>query len=141
MLEALDVRVLLGQQLLHRRRLGSERALRRGLLILIAGGGRMGGLVRTENGTCLGVGAPFRGRMCCRLLRLGVDLGCHSELHLRDRGGFVNGGGFVNAGGGLVDDGDRRDGVFGRLVGDRGDGLRLRRGPARLLFGQGGSHS
>ena len=43
----------------------------------------------------------------------------------------------VSAGGGLVGDGDRRDGVLGRLVGDGGDSLRLRRGPALLLFGQG----
>ncbi len=49
--------------------------------------------------------------------------------------------GFSWTGGGLVSDGDRRDGFFGRLVGDGGDGLRLRRGPARLFFGQGFGHS
>ena len=44
-LEALDVGVLLGEQLLHRRRLGAERARRRGLLLVVARGGRVGGLV------------------------------------------------------------------------------------------------
>ena len=44
-LEALDVGVLLGEQLLHRRRLGSERARRRRLLLVIARGGRVGGLL------------------------------------------------------------------------------------------------
>ena len=44
-LEALDVGILLGEQLLHRRRLGSERTRRRRLLLVIARGGRVGGLL------------------------------------------------------------------------------------------------
>ena len=48
--------------------------------------------------------------------------------------------GVGGAGGGFVGDGNRRGAVLGRLVGG-GDGLRLRRGPALLLFGQGSGHS
>ena len=55
--------------------------------------------------------------------------------------GSVVAAGVVGAGGGLVGDGDRRDAVLGRLVGGGGDRLRLRRGPALLLFGQGSGHS
>src|SRR4029077_19635944 len=47
----------------------------------------------------------------------------------------------VCARGGLIGDGDGRRGVVRRLVGDGGCSLRLRGGPALLLFGQGGSHS
>ena len=132
-LEALDVRVLLGEQLLHRRRLRPEGAGGNGLLVLIAGGGRMRGLFRAEDG--FGLGARFR----VGFLRHGLRrrFGLRSDLDLRLRGG----GGFVCGGGGLVGDGNRRDGIFGRLVGDGGGGLRLRRGPARLLFGQGVGHS
>ena len=39
--------------------------------------------------------------------------------------------------GGLVGDGQCRDGLLGRLVGGGGDRPRLRRGPARVVFGQG----
>ena len=46
-LEALDVRVLLGEELLHGRRLGAELARSR-LLLVVAGGGRVGGLVVAE---------------------------------------------------------------------------------------------
>ena len=49
--------------------------------------------------------------------------------------------GVVGAGGGLVCNGNRREGLIGRLVGGGGARLRLRRGPALLLFGQGSGHS
>ena len=55
--------------------------------------------------------------------------------------GFRLRSGFLGAGSGLVYDGNRRDGLFGRLVGHGGDSFRFRRGPARLLFGQGFGHS
>ncbi len=47
-LERLDVGVLLGEQLLHRRRLGSELA-RSGFVFVVARSGRVGGLVVAEN--------------------------------------------------------------------------------------------
>ena len=52
-LEALDVGVLLGEQLLHRRRLGAEvarRGRRRGLVLVVGGGRRVGGVVAVELG-------------------------------------------------------------------------------------------
>jgi hypothetical protein len=161
-LEALDVRVLLGEEFFHRRRLGAELARGGGLvLFLLTGGRRIGGLVRTQ---LFGRGLAVRGRLDGRRglgrggglgpigfgvgggigdgfgvgsLRGGIGRG----YRLRFGGGFGGRFGFVGAGGGLVGDGYRRDGLFGRLVGDGGDGLRLRRGPALLVFGQGSGHS
>ena len=76
-------------------------------------------------------------------VRLGVDLRWRRprSARLRRRFGLLGRcDGVVGAGGGLVGDGDRRGGLLGRLVGG-GDRLRLRRGPALLLFGQGSGHS
>ena len=47
-LEALDVRVLLGEELLHRRRLGAELARGRGLVLVVAGGRRIGRVVGAQ---------------------------------------------------------------------------------------------
>ena len=65
-LEALDVGILLGEQLLHRRRLGSERTCRRRLLLVIARGGRVGGLLVGQRVVA------GRGRRRCRTVRLAV---------------------------------------------------------------------
>ena len=149
-LEALDVGVLLGEQLLHRRRLGSELARRSRLLLVVARGGRVGRLVgaqRVVGGRLAALRTPRppgprrrpptrrlvgsrrpRPRRCGRPASGSASVAAASAA-------------VVCAGGGLVGDGDRRDGVFGRLVGDGGDSLRLRRGPALLLFGQGSGHS
>ena len=70
-------------------------------------------------------------------LGVGWGVACGSGSGCGASSACVGGCEVVGAGGGLVGDGDRRDAVFGRLVGDGGDGLRLRRGPALLLFGQG----
>src|SRR5204863_5555546 len=60
-LEALDVRVLLGEELLHRRRLGTALARgRRGFLIRFGGGGGIRG-VRLVDGTVVAVGGSCRG--------------------------------------------------------------------------------
>ena len=170
-LEALDVRVLLGEQLLHRRRLGAElaRAGPARALVLAVGASAvsaaLGGCHRRSSASA-GASA-IRGatgsarrrarlrRLCGRRRRLGLGgdrrpasvdgrLGLGRRLRLGvgcgRRSVAARGGRFGSrrrlAGGGLVGDGDRRDGLFGRLVGDGGDRLRLRRGPALLLFGQ-----
>ena len=169
-LEALDVRVLLGEQLLHRRRLGAELArpgrappLRRSA----AGASAVSSAVRPRRlggGSACGAGAsaaaasptgasatgsssarrsawlPRRRRAVgWRRVDLGASaLAVAASVVPRPSAAAL---GVVGAGGGLVGDGDRRDGVLGRLVGDGGDGLRLRRGPALLLFGQGSGHS
>ena len=116
MLEALDVRVLLGEQLLHRGRLGTGPS----------DGGRGRFVLR--------LGVRGRGSLGCLVLgnqvRDGRRVGC-----LLRGGGRGLGGGLGN--GGLVGDGDGRDGLFGRRSVDGGCGLRRRRGPALLLVGQG----
>ena len=112
-LEAPDVRVLLGQQLLHR-----------------------GGLRAPDDRhhrAFLGLLGLFGGR------RVGDLRFAHRDGFERGRGGRL--GAFFDRRdgarlGGLV--GDRyAGGLLGRLVSDGGGCLRLRRGPARLLFGQG----
>ena len=138
-LEALDVGVLLGEELLHRRRLGAERARGAGSSSSSLGGGRVARSRRRSGRRA--AGWPFCGGLDHRDLGDGLGPGGWRMPPARPSIGLAAlvGGraGVVGAGGGLVGDGDRRDGVFGRLVGDGGDGLRLRRGPALLLFGQG----
>src|SRR4051794_30056908 len=73
-LEALDVGVLLGEELLHRRRLGTELA-RRGLVVL-ARGRRVGGVVGAQAfGRRLAVARGFDDRRAGGRLGLGVRLG------------------------------------------------------------------
>ena len=163
-LEALDVGILLGEQLLHRRRLGSERTRRAASSSssLAAGASAVSSSVSVSSAAGAAVAAGRSGSLSVgRCRRLGrsarrsgaavaaagsgragsqprsVGSGSGSWRVLRLRGGCE----VVGAGGGLVGDGDRRDAVFGRLVGGGGDGLRLRRGPALLVVGQGSGHS
>ena len=152
-LEALDVGVLLREQLLHRRRLGAGalRRGRRGLVLLldvrgrrcvrglVLDGGdwgllhhglrdRLGGgcLLRLGGGGLLGHGGLGCGGLGGRL----VDGDCRL-------GGLLGGGLGCLGGDGLVGDGNRRDGLLGRRGLAGGNGLRGRRGPVLLLFGQG----
>ena len=78
-LEALDVRVLLGEELLHRRRLGAEVAASGpglGLFVLVGRGGRVGGLgrVRRRLRCAARPRRPARlgGRASARRCRLGL---------------------------------------------------------------------
>ena len=176
-LEALDVGVLLGEELLHRRRLRAELAARLrlgGRCVLGLGGtqgaglgglllgrldrGRSGGFVvgRYRRGVsiclgsfCLGLGRHRGGGGCrgcdhCRRGSGGRGSGWRgsgwrggSRFRRGDSGGGRGGRrGDGAGGGGLVSDGDRRDGLLGRLVGGGGECLRLRRGPAHVMFGQ-----
>ena len=159
-LEALDVGILLGEQLLHGRRLRAEGARMLRLLVLVTRSRGVGHVGRAQvlsgrlrvNGR-LRFSGRCRGRYDARefwsssRLRLGLgsnDLRGDLDVVLSGirRGGDLRlRGGFLGAGGGLVCDGNRRDGIFGRLVGHGGDSFRFRRGPARLLFGQGFGHS
>ena len=141
-LEALDVRVLLGEQLLHRRRLGAELAAGRALPRRRSRPARRRSRRRSAPSAA---GWPFSEASITgtsATASVSAVGGCPPapSRRLVPRSSVVVVG-VVCAGGGLVGDGDRRRGVFGRLVGDGGDGLRLRRGPALLLFGQGGGHS
>ncbi len=134
-LEALDVGVLLGEQLLHRGGLGSREAGRQrinlsrgsmGKLVVLddrrsslrfQGIRLLGGCLRLRR--CLRLGHRFRLRRCLRL-------GHRFRLRLR---------GFHDKGfGGIV----RGDWRRGGLLGGRGRGNRLgrRRRPALLFFGQ-----
>ena len=208
-LEALDVRVLLGEELLHRRRLGAERASRGRLLLVVAGGRRIGGLVGAQRFRCrcgvggaagaasvtaragglamagggFGLGGGLGGRRSAARARRARSASARARRRRRQaraRAGSGSGargdgggggrptasggaaarprgvglglggrgsglrvgrwGGSVGVRGGLVGDGNRRDGVLGRLVGGR-DRSRLRRGPAQLFFGQRFGHS
>ena len=66
-LEALDVRVLLGEELLHRRRLGTEVADRRLCLLgLVAGGGRVGDVRRVDGRVVRGRGGGGGSSGCGR---------------------------------------------------------------------------
>ena len=201
-LEALDVRVLLGEELLHRRRLGAEvaRRARARAPRLVAGGGRIGGVVVAQRvgggrgGRRVGSGAVAlggavvgasvaarrgsarrrRGLGGAALARLGGARGdglvggdrlgglprCRpassvAAVAVGDRPRTVSAAaaalGAVGVGGCVVVRGSASVGSavagssatataatdrFGRLVGFRGDRLRLRRGPALLFFGQ-----
>ena len=178
-LEALDVGVLLGEELRHRGRLGAKLARGRGFVLIVAGCGRIGRLVvaqRVARGRSVGRlrGRRRRGRR--RLLRLCLHGGRSTGACVpaasasasapvplvgpvpRPSDGAASASAdapsavavrrvlwrvrrILCAGCGLVCDGDGRRGVLGRPVGDGGHGLRLRRGPARLFFGQGVGHS
>src|SRR3954463_8292581 len=76
-LEALDIRVLLGEQLLHRRRLGTELARWRGGLRLVVGGRRVGGIAGVQGCAVIGRrgAVPARFRRLVRGRSRGVD-GC-----------------------------------------------------------------
>ena len=188
-LEALDVRVLLGEQLLHRRRLGTEVAGRRGRLVL-GRGGRIGGLGSERSSTVVsgaGLGSLGDGLLGRRLrarprrrqrgvgdsaaasaagtglasvaaaASAGRSVSAEAALsgaassaaaaprsrrrpmprwsrvprsRASSAGASATASGLV---GGLVGDGD---GCRCVLIGDGGGRLRLRRGPALLLFGQ-----
>jgi len=120
MLEALDVRVLLGEELLHGCRFRAQRLPGEDddLFLFLHGCGR-----------CVGkVVLCVNGRLRCGLgCRLRCGLGCRLRCRLRCGLG----------GDGLVDDGGRLDGLLGRRGVAGGDRLLRRRGPALLLFGQG----
>ncbi len=133
-LEALDVRVLLGEQLLHRRRLGAElggaraprpRRSARPAARRRPRAARLGGRAvppRRASATRLGGGCVARPRGglggcgSARRPRLGVEARLAPRRRRRPRRacrpGSARGG---LGGGGLVGDGDRRDGLLGRL--------------------------
>src|SRR2546423_949062 len=133
-LEALDVRVLLGEELLHRRRLGTAIAFRGCSVLLRFGGGRGIRGVRVVDGAVVAGGgswrAPTSGTPGFRAGTVGRVAGLRGggTALVRRRGRVARGG--------LVGDGNCRDGLFGRLVSRGGSCLRLRRCPALLLFGQ-----
>jgi hypothetical protein len=163
-LEALDVGVLLREQLGHRRGLRSELADRgRFGLLVVARRGRIGRLVSTDGlgdrglfdgGFCIGDNGfriSGRGRLFddrrlgdgCGLFRGRLSLGRLERGLGRYRlGGGVGGVGRVGgrgglrARGGLVVDGCRRDGGFGRRFVPRSTRFGLRRRPACLLVCQ-----
>ncbi len=120
-LEALDVGVLLGQQLLHGGGLGpQDNRLLRGLFRLL-GGGRvcyLGFAHRCRFGG--GRGGRLAGLDHLHVVLVGL-------VGLDRRGGCSRGG--------LVGEG-LAGGLLGRPISDRGCCLGLRRGPAHLLFGQ-----
>ena len=140
-LEALDVGVLLGQQLLHGGGLGpQDNRLLRGLFRLLGGGrvcylgfahrcrfgggrgGRLAGLDHLHVVLVTVVGLD----RCCGSGRGGL-VGLVGLVGLDRRGGCSRGG--------LVGEG-LAGGLLGRPISDRGCCLGLRRGPAHLLFGQ-----
>ena len=179
-LEALDVRILLGEELLHRRGLGSElgarasapprrrsrrahrpsrprsaEARRRRPRIRLRGG-RIAGLARrrapsgagaVDNSLSHGLGRRTPRRCPWLSLGHGEAQGIASLDPTRRRAASGSDGLRLGGGDGLVDDGGGlvgghgRDGLLGRLIGDGGNGPRLRRGPAQLFFGQGFGHS
>jgi hypothetical protein len=163
MLEALDVRVLLREQLFHRRRLRTEIARRRRLLGLVLGRGR--GICRVVGVERRLVGGlhrrrAVRGRRFAVTARVGHLVGRHGVIRRGGHGGGLFHGRFGGRGlasglrhvgrcvcrlggvsrggfgvGGLVGDGGRCGGPVGGVVLVRGNRLGLD-GPVLLLFGQ-----